>query len=219
MEFSGALVGEVPAGLLRCVREVYEGHQKAGSRIRRKVRSEVWAAPVVIIDGRSGSGKSTLARSLAQHLRMAGIRGLQLTGPDQWYPGWYGLEQGAQTLIELLTGTPHANPAARHAHRDNRTCGYYVWDWGRSRPGQYVRLDRHRPVLIEGVGSLRPATAQAADLMIWVECEGQERRSRAIARDGATYEPWWDVWAAQEDEHIRVNQPQSLADVIVRTMA
>lgn len=211
MEFHGAQAGELPAGLLPRVRRVFEGGGPAE-------RGGVWRAPVVIIDGRSGSGKSTLAAALARHLRMAGVRDLQLTGPDQWYPGWWGLEEGTRTLVELLGGTPLMRTPAGRTSRDNRTYGYYVWDWVESRPGRYVRLDRNRPVLIEGSGSLCPVTAQAADLTVWVDCGAELRRRRAIARDGATYEPWWEVWAAQEDEHIRVNQPQRLADVVVRSV-
>lgn len=233
MEFRGTSIGELPAGLLPRVREVYEGYEAcrgddpaggaclpvAWKSVKTTVRAGVWRAPVVIIDGRSGSGKSTLATALGRHLRMAGIHDLQLTGPDQWYPGWNGLAQGTQTLVELLCGTPPLGAAGLgNMGRDNRTFGYRVWDWERSRPGHYVRLDRDRPVLIEGSGSLCPVTAAVADLTIWVECEAQERYRRAIERDGVTYEPWWDVWATQEEEHVRVNQPHRLADVIVRAM-
>ena len=242
LELRGAPPGELPAGLLSRVREMYEvgaGGVSAGAvasaagcfasaganadvdagACAGPARRGVWRAPVVIIDGRSGSGKSTLGATLARHLRMAGVRNLQETGPDQWYPGWYGLAQGTQMLVELLSGTPALRPASMSGvPRDNGTRGYRVWDWEHSRPGQYVRLDRDRPLLIEGSGSLCPATAIAADLRIWVECGPELRRRRAIERDGATYEPWWDVWAAQEDEHIRVNQPQRLADVVVYSM-
>lgn len=233
IELSGTLPGDLPAGLLRRVRTIYEvdlGRASMGrcSRAAHGAivpveetvgRPGVWRAPVVIIDGRSGSGKSTVATTLARHLAMAGIRDLQVTGPDRWYPGWHGLEQGRQTLIELLTGTPPLGTVrSGKAYRDNRTYGYREWDWEQSRPGRFVRLDRDRPLLIEGSGSLCPATAMVADLAIWVDCDAELRRRRALERDGATYEPWWEVWASQEEEHLRVNQPQLLADVIVRCL-
>lgn len=48
------------------------------------------------------------------------------------------------------------------------------------------------PTIIEGCG----AWDADADLSIWIEDPGEdERRRRALARDGATYAPHWQRWA------------------------
>ena len=51
------------------------------------------------------------------------------------------------------------------------------------------------PAIIEGCGALEAE----ADLSVWIADPGEEeRRSRAIARDGQTYAPHWQRWARQD---------------------
>ena len=51
------------------------------------------------------------------------------------------------------------------------------------------------PAIIEGCGALEAE----ADLSVWIADPGEEeRRSRAIARDGQTYAPHWQRWAHQD---------------------
>lgn len=168
--------------------------------------SRTWQAPVIIIDGRSGSGKSTLAHELQNELHIAGICNAQLTGPDLWFPGWDGLAAATRTLEDLLTN-PHRHP------------GFYEWDWQSNRWGRYHLLDRNQPLIIEGCGTLTTTSAQACDLCIWVDAPATQRRQRALARDGNMFAPYWDVWATQEDEHIRRHQPQQHADITLNTTA
>ncbi|PID97738.1 MAG: hypothetical protein CSA82_02710 [Actinobacteria bacterium] len=187
-----------------------------------------WRAPVVVVDGRSGSGKTTCASLCAQAMRSAGVSGVQLVHVDALYPGWSGLSAATEMLSALLTGSAM------------RRVGYWAWDWQRSRPGHWVQLDPFKPLIIEGAGSLCPATAAASDLRIWVDVQSssarphpfqsdlriwvdveangngtQVRRSRALKRDGDTYRPKWQMWAEQEDEHIVRHRPRSLADIVI----
>jgi hypothetical protein len=48
-----------------------------------------------------------------------------------------------------------------------------------------------------------------------VELDAQTRKARALARDGAMYEPHWDQWAEQEQRFFDRERPDRLADVIV----
>lgn len=153
--------------------------------------------PVILIDGRSGSGKTTLGNALAPL-----VAGAQLVGLDDLYPGWHGLE--AATLAVADTVLRPVDP------------GYRRWDWQLSRPADWRRLDPARPLVVEGAGSLSRASAPLATLRVWVELDAGERRERVRARsDADAYAPWWDVWARQEDEHIRRESPETLADVVV----
>lgn len=192
--------------------------------------SGLWRAPVIVIDGRSGSGKSVLSARLAEALRTAGggvWRGVQVAHLDSWYPGWHGLEAGTALTEDLLTRVP----------------AFPEWDWARGRIRRWVRLDPGRPLLVEGSGALTRRVRAASDLRVWVDVAGPgdidegapaapagagrdlagrgtpaaavERRSRALERDGDTYRPWWDAWAAQEIRHIERHRPRALADLEV----
>lgn len=188
-----------------------------------------WRAPLVLVDGRSGSGKSTLAGLLARAARTAGVRGVQVARLDSWYPGWHGLARGSAITEALILGRPLPGgptplrlqgPWARHT--------YPEWDWERDRVARGVVLDPDRPLLVEGMGALTPASARVADLRLWVEVDAgcdpgraarddTIRRRRALARDGEAYRPWWGTWAAEEDRHLVSLDPASLADIVVRT--
>jgi 4-amino-4-deoxychorismate synthase, component I len=134
--------------------------------------------PVVAIDGYSGSGKSTLAAALASLLP-----GWQVLHLDDWYPGWDGLAVGAQVARRICEDLRAGCPSS-----------YEAWDWEADAPGVVVDVPV-APTIIEGCG----AWDADADLSIWTEDPGEdERRRRALARDGATYAPHWQRWADQD---------------------
>lgn len=179
--------------------------------------ASVWRAPVIVIDGQSGSGKTTLMADLVRTLRMAGVRRFQVASPDWWFPGWSGLRQGSRFTGQLLAGTPtltgrRPSSASTSPRRIRR-----VWDWDRNAWGGVTLLDPKRPLLVEASGSLTPVCAAAASLRIWVEAPGSadDRRLRALRRDGELFAPWWDMWAAQEQQHLNDHDPRSLADYVV----
>lgn len=134
--------------------------------------------PVVTIDGYSGSGKSTLAAALASLLP-----GWQVLHLDDWYPGWDGLAAGtdiARRIAADLWG--------------GRASSYEAWDWEAGETGATIRVPL-APTIIEGCGAIEAE----ADLAIWIADPGEdERRSRALARDGQTYAPHWRRWADQD---------------------
>ena len=134
--------------------------------------------PVVAIDGYSGSGKSTLAAALVSLLP-----GWQVLHLDDWYPGWDGLAAGAQVARRICEDLRAGCPSS-----------YEAWDWEADAPGVIVDVPV-APTIIEGCG----AWDADADLSIWIEDPGEdERRRRALARDGATYAPHWQRWADQD---------------------
>lgn len=134
--------------------------------------------PVVTIDGYSGSGKSTLAAALAPLLP-----GWQVLHLDDWYPGWDGLEAGADIARRIAADL-----------RAGRASSYEAWDWENGTTGATIRVPL-APTIIEGCGAIEAE----ADLTIWIADPGEdERRSRALARDGQTYAPHWRRWADQD---------------------
>ena len=136
------------------------------------------AVPVVTIDGYSGSGKSTLAAALARL-----VNGWQVLHLDDWYPGWDGLAEGAQIARRIAADL-----------RGGRASSYEAWDWEAGETGATIRVPL-APTIIEGCGAIEAE----ADLTIWIADPGEdERRSRALARDGQTYAPHWRRWAEQD---------------------
>ena len=136
------------------------------------------AVPVVTIDGYSGSGKSTLAAALARL-----VNGWQVLHLDDWYPGWDGLAAGAQIARRIASDL-----------RGGRASSYEAWDWDKGTTGATIRVPL-APTIIEGCGAIEVE----ADLVIWIADPGEdERRSRALARDGQTYAPHWQRWADQD---------------------
>lgn len=134
--------------------------------------------PVVTIDGYSGSGKSTLAAALVPLLP-----GWQVLHLDDWYPGWDGLAAGADIARRIAADL-----------RAGCASSYEAWDWENGTTGATIRVPL-APTIIEGCGTIEAE----ADLAVWIADPGEEeRRHRAIARDGQTYAPHWQRWAEQD---------------------
>jgi uridine kinase len=180
---------DVVADLLARVQEARVGHERV----------------VLLIDGRSGSGKTTLARSLAAAWPTELLGPVQLVHLDDVYPGWHGLEAASRTLESAILAAEEP--------------GWPTWDWERGVPGERRTLDPAVSVVVEGAGALTRSSSALATLRVWLELDDGTRRARALRRDGATYEPWWDVWAEQEERHLAVEGPRALADVVVDVVA
>jgi uridine kinase len=150
------------------------------------------ARPIVLIDGRSGSGKTELGAVLAPALDA------QLVRLDDLYPGWDGLEAGSAMVLNVLA-----------------TGRWQAWDWASDAPAEWHSIDLMRPLVIEGCGALSVRNRAAATYGIWIELDEPTRKSRALARDGETYAPHWQRWAAQEDVFIARERPDLLADLVL----
>ena len=139
----------------------------------------------VLVDGPSGAGKTTFAEAVARRT------GLQVVHLDDFYPGWSGLAEASRMVVrDVLHPT---DP------------GYRRWDWSADAPAEWVPLDPAGSLIVEGVGAVTEASVAAAAalgevLTVRISAPAQERRSRALKRD-AGYEPFWEMWARQEEIH------------------
>ncbi|HET8601694.1 MAG TPA: (d)CMP kinase [Segeticoccus sp.] len=159
------------------------------------------ATVVVAVDGPSGSGKTTLGRQLAEAL------GAVLVHMDDLYQGWDGLADSPGQLEQHLLA-----PRAR-----GERAAYRSFDWRANRPDGWHEVPPSRFLVLEGAGSsAEPAAAHLA-LVIWVQAATTVRRARALDRDGETYRPHWDRWAAQEAALFPRDRTRDRADVVIDT--
>ena len=153
-------------------------------------------ATVLLIDGRSGSGKTELARAI-----VAGVPEAQLIRLDELYPGWGGLEAGSRYLRENVLASDRPR--------------WQAWDWAASARAEWHEVDPDRPLVVEGCGALSRDNRALAQFGVWVALDAATRKRRALARDGDSYAPHWDEWAAQEDVFLTRENPAALADAVV----
>lgn len=165
-------------------------------------------APVIIaIDGRSGAGKTTLAIELAARLREH--HKVSLFHLEDIYPGWNGLAAGIERYASTVLAPLHRGEPAE----------WVSWDWTAHYDGATRTTLPAEIVLVEGVGAAAEAARPYLAAVIWADSPEQDRRSRALARDGESYEPFWDEWAAQEQEWLARDDVPAHADVLVHNLA
>lgn len=164
-------------------------------------------ARTVLLDGPSGSGKSTFALQLLAELRAA-PRAAEavLVRMDDLYPGWSGLESAVRAAASGIV-RPHALGLPAR---------WRPWNWA-SGTTAGVREVRAPLLLIEGCGAAPAASRRFADLTVWIEADEVQRRDRALARDGALFEPFWDDWDEQFRRYCERERPRSGADLVLDT--
>jgi para-aminobenzoate synthetase len=165
-------------------------------------------APVIIaIDGRSGAGKTTIAIELAARLRAH--HKVSLFHLEDIYPGWNGLAAGVERYITTVLAPLRSGQAAE----------WVTWDWEKHYDGDARVTLPAEIVIVEGVGAASDAARPLLDAVVWAEAPDDERRTRALSRDGSTYEPYWDLWAAQEVEWLAADAVLDNIDVRVLNRA
>ncbi|GLB69266.1 aminodeoxychorismate synthase component I [Arthrobacter mangrovi] len=161
--------------------------------------------PVLIaVDGRSGAGKTTLALELAALLRPH--RSVGVFHLEDIYPGWNGLEDGRRRYRETVLEPLSHGLSAR----------WTAWNWTADEDGERRVTEPAEVVILEGVGAADAAARRLLDAVIWIEADAGQRRTRAIARDGDGYEPYWETWAGQEEEWLAGDDVAGAADIVVQ---
>lgn len=157
------------------------------------------ATRVVAIDGRAGSGKTVLAH------RLAPLINAPIVHMDDIYPGWDGLGDAASKLADwILEPLANGEPAA-----------YPRYDWDHGRYGEQITVPESDVVIVEGCASGSRRAAHLLSLLAWIEAPRDVRMARGIARDGETFAPHWERWAAQEDVLYEAERTRERADLIV----
>lgn len=156
---------------------------------------------VVGIDGWSGSGKTTFGDALAAEL------GVPVVHLDDLVAGWHGLAGSVDRLV-----TEVLQPLAV-----GRAATWRRWDWGAGAWGSETVSQPPAPlILVEGCGAGAAPVRPYLTALIWLDVAEEERMARLRARDDwPLYEPWIEVWAAQERGLRAGDDPAAHADVVV----
>ena len=154
---------------------------------------------VVGVDGRSGAGKTSFAALLAGEL------GAPVVSLEDLYGGWDGLERG----IDLLVGEVLEPLAGQRVARVPR------YDWVAATWAEPVPLTPPDVLIVEGTGAGARRAAAFESLVVWVETPRSVRKKRALDRDGETFAPYWDMWAAQEDAMLAAERTPERAGLVV----
>lgn len=159
------------------------------------------ATKVIAVDGPSGSGKTEFASGL----------GIALGAPvlhfDDVYPGWSGLSATPTLVVEGVLAPLAVGNVGTVAR----------WDWIANRPADLIGFAPAPLLILDGVGSGARVCRPFLSLLIWIDATLATRKARALSRDGDTYVPFWDMWAAQERQLFATDDIRGQADVVVDT--
>jgi uridine kinase len=166
----------------------------------RRAAPQAGATRVVAVDGRSGAGKTSLAAALRDELRAP------VVPMEELYGGWDGLEHGIDLLVSAVLEPLAAGRAARVPR----------YDWVAGAWAEPTVLEPPDVLIVEGVGAGARRAARFESVLVWLEVAGPARKRRALDRDGATFAPYWDRWAAQEDALIARDRTPDRADITLQ---
>ncbi len=171
-------------------------YDELADTVRRRLPA-CGATTVVAVDGPSGAGKSEVADRLGRRLDAMVLR------VDELVPGWRGLAAMPPMVARDLLAPIAAGEAAAVRR----------WNWVDDRPGELLSVLPTRFLVLDGCGSGSRIIRPYLSLLVWVDAPADLRRDRAMARDGEVFEPWWDVWAAQERALFATEHTKAAADV------
>ena len=187
------------------------GFSNAVPEITRRISdlAEQLPTPIVLIDGRAGSGKTTLASLLQAALFESQLPLPRVLAMDDLYPGWEGLKQGSNYLIDNVL-----IPLSQ-----NRPAQWQTWDWEKGVRGGQDIGNGHRSfepggiLIVEGCGSLSVTSRALANLSIFTERDEEQRRRAILERDGTRFDSYWELWLAQEQEFYQAEASDQIADL------
>ena len=138
-------------------------------------------------------------------MALAAALGAPVVSLEYLYGGWDGLERGIDLLLTTVL-EPLAAGRAALVPRYDWTAAAWDTPW---------TLEPPEVLVVEGVGAGARRAASYESVLVWMEAPASVRKKRALDRDGDTFAPYWDAWAAQEDEMLARERTPQRADVTI----
>jgi uridine kinase len=164
---------------------------------------------LVAIDGPGAAGKSTLTARPTASGAGAVVHG------DDFYTGntQAGRIWATHFDVERLR-----SEVLEPARRGERSITYGKYDWAKGKLGDPVSLQVSGLIVVEGVYVAGPPMHDLYDVIVWVDCDRDERLRRGVARDGESMRSTWaDVWMPEEDRYRDMCRPDPYAGITVNT--
>lgn len=156
---------------------------------------------VLAVDGRGASGKSTLAASLRRAVPSSVVVHTDDVAWHHAFFDWAALvRDGVLIPVHAAQEVSYRPPA---------------WE-ARSRAGAIEVPARCPLVIVEGCGAARRELMPWIDVVVWVQSDMEQARTRGLVRDGGTaeVEAFWDEWMAEELPFFAQERPWERADVV-----
>lgn len=153
---------------------------------------------IVSIDGYGGAGKSTLAQTLAVALPATVVHTDDFADGSaaDWRP------RLLQQLLQPLSVNTPGN--------------YQRYDWDAGQLADWHQVAPGGIVLLEGVRSSSLLFRLFLAYHIWVDTDLDLCLQRGLQRDGQDALSQWQQWQTREQAYVQREQPQLVADYIVR---
>ena len=124
---------------------------------------------------------------------------------DEVYPGWGGLVDGRNRVIEEVI----------RPLRNGDSGIVVTWDWEHNAPGERLIVASTPFVIVEGSGVSTPKSRLLADTVIWVDASKDVRSARIEKRDGPAQRELFAAWERDVTTHIVENDPITTATVVL----
>lgn len=158
------------------------------------------------VDGVGGSGKSTLARLVKEN-----IPNVTIVQMDDFYSPT--IQRADMDRVEKEVLKPLSN---------DMDCSYQVFDWRQDHLITGPSIQIGGIAIIEGVYSIHPQLAHYYDFKIWTDCSFEVGFKRGIQRDKIrdgvdNADKWLNIWMPDEKKYVDNANPQTYADIIIKT--
>ena len=173
------------------------------------------SAVLIGIDGPGGAGKTTFAQMLTAHLKATG-RAVTIVHHDDFFlPSARRLDNQPEAIGGDFDWQRLRDQVLLPL-KENRPGRYQRYDWGEDALAEWHTVSATGAVIVEGVYTLRLELADLYDFKVWVECPGEIRLARGLARDGEEARAVWEQdWMPKEDRYVEIHRPDERADLRV----